>query len=382
MKTQYPETIHITREMNEKIDTPMDPAIISTRPGGSNTTQSFIKGDIVADNLNKVFGPLGWGSKAPIKEIMRWTEKKIINKNNNKIEVTMHMVQVLSEVELTIKKVTENGTDTVYVQPGVGYGEVEEGKSQKEAFGMAVKGAATDGLKRCASLIGKSFGMMLASNGSQEDIEYAHNGKSAALKNARSIRAAARNNNRSGNDSSGNRDQTSRDEIQNRQDDRPRNERQGNNSSNRQRENYQEDRYDEFSDERNNVEQRNTEKGGVQSESSSRGKVVEEQLNNGANERGAETQKIDPAKSEGPKKPGRKPVDKNYNLDNLPITSQDMTDFGATLIQRVNELRQQTDRVGLVRQHLNTIRNLDTKIRIRIIERLREINIDVDQISA
>ena len=382
MPSDYPSTIHISDEMAAKINQPVDAAVISSRPGGGNTVQSFLKGDIIADALNNVFGPLGWGVEASIHQMDDWTETKSLTRNNSRTDVTMHMVQVVSAVKLTVKKTTADGTDTVFVQPGIGYGEAEEGKSRKEAFGMAVKGAATDGLKRCATLLGKAFGMMMASNGSQEDIEYAHNGKAQNLSKARSLRQNAQRGGgqrqvedqrargggqRQVEDQRGDRgDQQRRPEARDDVREQPR------------REEREPARQEQRPSERENDTDRRPEQRAERQPDERQQPVRETEAAAPAAERQAAPAEADA----GAAKPARRQADTSYPLDNLPITKQDMTDFGATLVARVKEMRQHSDRVGLVKQHLNTVKNLDSSVRKRVIERLRELEVDVDKIPS
>lgn len=371
MESRYPATLHVTDEIAQKIDRAVDAAVISSRPGGGNTTQSYLKGDIIADQLNQVFGPLGWMVEANIHQMDDWSETKTVTRNNARTEISMHMVQVVANVKLTIKKITPEGSDTVYVTPGIGYGEVEQGKSRKEAFGMAVKGAATDGLKRCASLLGKAFGMMMASNGSQDDLEYAHNGKPQNLSRARNMRRNA----------SPQRDERPRRDEQRRE--APR-------DNDRQRD-------DRARDERAREEQRRApasdadrgqDRGGDRQPED---RKPEQQRQERAEDRKPEERQpeqqrqadSEPREDASAKPRGkRRQADTNYNLDSVPITKDEMTDFGATLLARVKEMRQHSDRVGLVKQHLNTIKNLDPTIRKLVIDRLRDQEVDVDKIPS
>lgn len=367
----YPETLHVSAQMSENIGAPVDRAVISSRPGGGNTTQSYLKGDIIADNLNAVFGPLGWEVEADIHQIDDWNETK--QKQN--AQVNMHVVQVVSNVKLTIKKTTETGSDTVFKQPGIGYGEVEEGKSRKEAFGMAVKGSATDGFKRCASLLGKRFGMMMASNGKQDDLEYAHNGKPQNLKAAQRMREEDSRRSKGNDDARGAprhdeatargasvREDPSRGNAQREQAPRDRQE-----EANRDRPRQAE--APARNDTRN--QQQNTETKDRPRNDDTRAKA-DASKDNAAGSREKSSAKEDAAQKAGT----------NYPLDNLPITLDDMTSFGATLVERVKEMRQMNDKVGLVRQHINTIKNVDAKIRKRIIERLDELGVDVNKITS
>lgn len=419
MPNRYPTTIHIAEDMAKKIDQTVDPAVISSRPGGGNTTQSFLKGDIIADQLNVVFGPLGWGIVARIHQMDDWEEEKTVTRNNQQTKVGMRMVQVVSDVTLTIKKTTPDGTDTVFTQPGIGYGEAEEGKSRKEAFSMAVKGAATDGLKRCASLVGKAFGMMMASNGSQQDIEYAHNGKQQNLRKAQELRRQSENRQEGrsregdarGGDSRGNSQrQDDRQQGGRREEQRhPQEDGRGAGRDRQQgdRDRQQEDRerqsetrggnqgprHDEAparregSDGRSRQQEDSRQERGTHERS---GEQVDARRTPEAGattmERPAEQSRQEPAKEsdakDGDAKTRKRQADTNYPLDSLPITKQEMTDFGATLVERVKEMRQKSDRTSLVKQHLNTIKNLDSAIRRRVIERLREHDVDVDKIPS
>ncbi len=365
----YPETLHISSQMSNDIDTPVDRAVISSRPGAGNSSQSYLKGDIIADNLNAVFGPLGWEVEADIHQIDDWDETK---QKQNK-SVNMHVVQVVSNVKLTIKKTTEHGSDTVFKQPGIGYGEVEEGKSRKEAFGMAVKGSATDGFKRCASLLGKRFGMMMASNGKQDDLEYAHNGKPQNLNAARKMRDEDARRNKSGDEGrrsprrdEGNRDDAPRNNTQER-DPASGAGRQADGGRDRSR---QEDRQESSSAQNSRSEDRQN--------NDDKGRSREDRVKNDA----AKDKSVEASAKTAPKNDAAQKAGTNYPLDNLPITLDDMTSFGATLVERVKEMRQTNDKIGLVRQHLHTIKNVDAKIRKRIIERLDELGVDVNKITS
>lgn len=392
MSSRYPQTIHITQELADAIDIELDPALISNRPGGGNTTQSFLKVDIIADQLNAVFGPLGWGVVAKIHQMDDWEETKKVTKNNQPTDVTLHAVMVISDVTLTIKKLTPDGTDTIFTEPGTGYGEVEQGKNRKEAYGMAIKGAATDGLKRCATLLGKRFGMMMASNGSQDDLEYAHNGKAANLRTARDMRrkandGAGRANGQIRDDSAGRAGdrQEPRREAATRQD-QPRQD-QPRQDQRREAPTQKDDRTDARSreDARPADTARDSDRNGSASAANSgdrKGEPVQQR------QESADTGKDGPARdphagNEQTKPASDKPKpNTNYALDTLPITKTEQTDFGATLVARITEMRQPNDRLGLVKQHLNTIKNLDSSIKRRVFERLKEQGVDVDKITA
>lgn len=371
MTERYPVTIHVAPEMLTKIDQPIDEAVISRRPGGGNTTQAYLKGDIIADQLNEVFGPLGWSKASKIHTIDDWEETKTVTRSNVTRNLEMHMVQVISDVTLTIKKTTPDGSDTVFIEQGVGYGEVEKGKSRKEAFGMAVKGASTDGLKRCSSLLGKRFGMMMASSGSQIDIEYAHNGKSVDMNKARAMRAQKNGgdaNTSRTNDRSNQRDDRSnqRNDARDQRRDAPARD---NSRSNEQNRDLPQRETSSREQERRPAQERNGRDAEPKRDDTQKTAASDRQSNN--------TQAQD-----GKPKPARRAPNTNYALESVPVTLEDQTDFGATLATRVKEMRQKADREGLVKQHINTIRNLDAPIRKRLRERLQEEGVDVDKIAS
>lgn len=421
---RYPSSLHVSDEIAAKIDRPVDKAVISNRPGGGNTIQSFLKVDIIADQLNSVFGPLGWGVVAKIHSIDDWEEEKTIQKNNQPTKTTMHTVQVISDVTLTIKRITADGTDTVFCEPGIGSGEVEAGKSRKEAYGMAVKGAASDGLKRCATLLGRAFGMMMASNGRQEDIEYAHNGKTANLNKAKDMRrsgggnANANSGSNNGGGNNGNnqrapgggqqqRTEPQRREAPVRQD---ADKRAGGNDDGRSAagtvRNANDDRGNNGGGRAQNEAPRTAAGNGrAEPEDKSSGAVTGRNASSDGGSGAAQDKRTDggggkPTTDDGaarqvddggkpregeaaqPKTKSQRMPDTNYDLDSVPITGNDMTDFSATLIKRTGEMLQKADREGLVRQHLNTIRNIDARLRKRLIERLAEHGVDVDSLRS
>lgn len=359
--TKYPSTIHVTKTMAEQIDTPLERALISSRTGRGTASVHYVKGDITADQLNSVFGPLGWGLVAKIHQIDDWEEEKSIRDGNSTRTANMHVVQVISDVTLTIKKVNPESTDTIFVQPGIGYGEIEIGKNRKEAVGMAVKGSATDGLKRCASMLGKAFGMMMASNGSQEDIEYAHNGNQGNLTKAKGYRRDDERNRSDGERGSGAQDES-----------RPRHEPE----ARRQADNRQ-----STDARRGNEEARPRDESRREERSPGRNEQKNEARDPAPRADEAKVADTDTKAKVNAKKQVTPPPT-NFNLNGVPISNDEMLSFAATLVERVKEMTQAGDKVKLVKQHLNTINNLDSKIRTRLMERLDEQGVDVNTIPS
>ena len=78
MNNRYPTTNFNSNEISEKLETPVLPEVISKRPGRGNTTLSYIRGDIIADQMNAIFGPLGWDLQASVPIIDHWEGEKEI----------------------------------------------------------------------------------------------------------------------------------------------------------------------------------------------------------------------------------------------------------------------------------------------------------------
>ena len=160
-------------DLAKSLDADIHPWLLSEREGGNKTKLSYVKVDILTDTLNKLFGPLGWGVEAEIQKMEDFQYDKPGYQGAASSE--MYVFQVISQVKLTIKPQTDGGTPTVFIQSGIGYGEVKVNAHRKDAVGMAVKGAESDGLKRCCNFLGRALGMFLV-GGKQDPVMYAHNG--------------------------------------------------------------------------------------------------------------------------------------------------------------------------------------------------------------
>lgn len=378
--TRYPETLHISAHAAELLDQPVDPWLLSSRTGRGTSVVHYLKGDISADGLNQIFGPLGWGVEPTIYDISDWEETKTVQRNNRDVQLEMHVVQVITKVTLTIKPMTKESTPTVIAQHGIGYGEIEVGKNRKEAVGMAVKGAETDGLKRCGSLLGKKLGMMLASNGEQDEIEYAHNGNATNIKRARNLRDQARRGSGPDGDRGTDAGPRPEQEVRQRRDQRvpgaqeARNEGKGRDAS---RSSNSSSQQNDGAGERNRRDERSRQESAARAEAPSRQDESDVRQPDGA--RGQDEGR-GAVKEKGGE--GKAAARTDFDLNSLPVSAEEMTDFAATLAARVKEMRQKSDRTALVRQHLNTITNLDPRIRRRLTERLHEVDVDVDLVRA
>lgn len=345
---RYNVNFHNDAEIAAAVDQNVPRELISERNAGNNNTLSYLKGDIDVDALNRIFGPLGWGMVASPPQIDRFEDKRTKWEKSQgggratPKEVDMVIYAVTTQVTLTIKKRSAESSDTIFTQTGVGYGEVEPGKHAKDAIGMAVKGAETDGLKRCCTMLGKAFGMFLNADGSQSDIEYAHRNNAKGLTSAKRIRRASEDS-RSGSDNDTRRD------------------------------NRQEDRNDSRNDSRNENRGRS---------SSSRGNGEEGRNDSRGRNDGKDSgnrSKSDENPTNGRKRPTAD-VNDNFDLDSEPITRDDQIAYGATFVRKLNDATNRDDRIDLVKRHRDAISNLDAKLIARIKEQAQRHDIDIDKI--
>jgi len=355
---RYNVSIHNDASIAAAVDREVPKELLSSRSAGGNNSVTYLKGDISVDRLNEIFGPLGWSVAAGKPEMDKENAMRLKWEKGNRTpkEVEMVVYSVMTQVTLTIKKRTPDGSDTVFVQTGIGYGEVEPGKYAKEAIGMAVKGAETDGLKRCTTMLGKAFGMFLDQDGNQTDIEYAHKNNKAGLTKAKQIRSRAE------------RSAPQRDD---RQDDEQRDEgqRQGGRQSSARQQDRQQDNRQDSSEERKPAPRRD-ERGSGQSER------ARDEDNGSPDER----QGQEPAKK-GTRPRPKSEINENFDLGSEPVTRSDQLAYGATIVRRLSDARDKREREELIRDHRDTITNLEGNILTRLKEAAKQHDIDIDRIT-
>lgn len=317
----------------DAINTDVPRELISSRSGGGSITYAYLKGDVIADQMNKIFGPLAWDVQAESPEVTSFTDVKNVKRKNGKYEeANVRVIVVTTTVRLRIKARNSETTDTLFIQTGVGTGEYEEGRPPKEAVGMAVKGAETDGLKRCASLIGRAFGLYMNGAGEQSDIAYAHVNNNDGLRKAKMIV----NEKNSQNNHQPNH-------KENRQEKAPVNKKQepAKNTSKTSSNNHQK------------TEQESPEK---ENKTENQGNVK----NTGRKVRQAKT---------------------DFDLETMPITRDDQINYGATIVEELKTIANQEEKEKLVAKHHDTICNLEVGIKNRVIKILEEHNIDINKIQ-
>jgi len=395
---RYNVNHHNDERIAAAVDKIVPRELLSVRDAGINSKFYYLKGDVDADRLNEIFGPLGWSLQAGNPSITKFEDKRTQwrfpegaarGAKKVPVEVEMTIYAVTTPVTLTIKTRSDKSTDTVFQQTGVGYGEVEIGKHAKDAIAMAVKGAETDGLKRCASLLGKAFGMFLNSSGDQGDIEYAHNNNRDALAAARATRKQSeREAERSSNDNG---------EREVRRDDRPRDEGRRTEGAGQTREEgarTQANGRDAESRERSQASG-DTQEGRSSPQSERKTNPAPRTEGNGRPEAGAranseredsaenraETSRDAASENTKPRGRPRADVNEDYDLETVPLTRSDQTSFGATLKRKMDEAAGESARINLVRKHRDTILNFDTPVKSRIVQFIGGHGINIDQVA-
>ena len=365
-QTRYNVSIHNDAAIATAVDQEVPKELLSSRSAGGSNSVTYLKGDISVDRLNEIFGPLGWSVAAGKPEMDKENAMRLKWEKGNRTpkEVEMVVYSVMTQVTLTIKKRTPEGSDTVFVQTGIGYGEVEPGKYAKEAIGMAVKGAETDGLKRCTSMLGKAFGMFLDQDGNQSDIEYAHKGNKTGLSKAKKMRQD-KESGRGGNASSG---------------------------GSRANRNASCDEYDDGRQQGEGRQSRGGSAGGRSQDrdQSARGRnddrgPEKESRDDGSREPRGRQQEQDRPADDKPAKPGRSrpkaEVNDDFDLDSEPVTRADQVAYGATIVKRLKDAKNKADREDLIRRHRDSITNLEGNILTRLKEAALQHEIDIDKIT-
>ena len=430
---QLTSTRYCPADLLEKLDADIHPWLLSEREGGNKSTLSYVKVDILTDTLNRLFGPLGWGVEAEIQKMDDFQYEKPGYQNYPPTE--MYVFQVISQVKLTIKPQTEGGSPTVFIQSGVGYGEVKINGHRKDAVGMAVKGAESDGLKRCCNFLGRALGMFLV-GGKQDPVVYAHNGNknraviSRAMRDREDYERRNRSSGRGGNE----------DEAQDRQDrgDHEEHDRRDDRNSRSDREQFRgqdeggtrsapenEDRNSQKRQERSDPprsreraardsheEQDRNGQGSSEGQRQRASKQDEdtagkdERQDRGKSESNAADQRTADNADEGEKTTGRRRsnarsnndaekkddagkareegnaggkrrASTTYDLRRVPVTRENQKDFGATFVRHMEGMRQVEEQDQMLKNYAQRINELDPDIRALIVERLHQRNINV-----
>jgi recombination DNA repair RAD52 pathway protein len=386
MDNAYPVTNFNNADIATQLDTPVFQEVISKRAGRGNTTLSYLRGDIIAHQLNSIFGPLGWDLRAAVPVMDHWEGEKEVGGYNNQAKklVQMHTVQVMTQMTLRIKARSAEDSDTIFTQTGIGYGEIETTKNRKEVVGMALKGAETDGFKRCASLLGRAMGMFLTGTGSQDEIDYAHNGKDNDIKKGKAMRQDRLRHSGGQAPRLEDRREERREERPALQDQRSSGNRNDSRSNDRQDDRSNAGRQNDRQDTRGNDDRQDNRSQQEERQPAKPDPKPAAAKTDAPAKADTQTKAASPAKPEkdSGKEGAAKGAEKSFDLDRLPVTKDEQVDFSRTLLARLEEFNQASDKEKFLRKHFNTIKSLDTKYRRLMIERLAEQKIDFEALGA
>ena len=139
--------IILTKEQNDKCNKAVPKEHIKTIGSGS-FKKVYVSGHYVKHMLNEVFGVGMWSYTYTLNNIKIYD--KVFDKEVKK--------GYLAHVELTIKDKDNNEL----ILKDIGTGELSSTRFNEED--KAIKGAVSDGLKRCAVNIGEAFGLNIMDN--------------------------------------------------------------------------------------------------------------------------------------------------------------------------------------------------------------------------
>lgn len=129
-----PVQVNLTPNQLSIISTPTPTQFIRTRPGPRGTQLTYVEGGYMINKLNEAFGPLNWSF-----EIVRDETKEI----GQRIHVRVHGKLIIHD--------HKNGYKVSKEQEGSA---VMKTQDDEREYGDVYKAAATDALKKCASLFG------------------------------------------------------------------------------------------------------------------------------------------------------------------------------------------------------------------------------------
>ena len=161
----------LMRRLREKLAERVPAAKLKERDGPKNTKIKYVTDDYILTKLDEVYGPMNWDREvleesivaeftgaSKRKKVTDWTTKK-----DEWVDYDPHCLIARARCRITIRYA---GHTAIYEDVGTNVREVDL-KDKPAAYMIAVKGAVTDGYKRCAAQIGNIFGRGLETNGSQ-----------------------------------------------------------------------------------------------------------------------------------------------------------------------------------------------------------------------
>lgn len=135
-----------TKEIREKLNAKIPREVISEREGGGARKLSYLEGWYVINRLNEIFGQGRWSYE--VKEMRLVFAAEVAGK-----QVAHYVAHGSLGFSLP------DGRQSYFTD--FGYGDGSDKYNPGKAHELAVKEAATDGLKRCARNLGMSMGLAL-----------------------------------------------------------------------------------------------------------------------------------------------------------------------------------------------------------------------------
>lgn len=162
------------RRLREQLAKHVPADKLEERDGPSNTKVKYITDDYILTKLDEIFGPLNWDRKVLEESIAaefrgapkRKKQRNWDTKQDEWVDFTPECVVARARCQITVRYANQVA---VYEDVGTIVREVDL-KDKPAAYMMAIKGAVTDGYKRCAAQIGNIFGRGLGMNGQQKNI--------------------------------------------------------------------------------------------------------------------------------------------------------------------------------------------------------------------
>lgn len=145
----------LNQEIIAKLNQPLDPSRVKTREGPGGKTLSYVEGHDCVATANEIFGVGNWGYAVKEIQCIGFGKVKARDPNDPDEFIDEERMMYYAVVELCIANcapITE-----------AGFGSTRG--DRPEHHEMAVKGAVTDGLKRCLKNYGEQFGLGLYGEG-------------------------------------------------------------------------------------------------------------------------------------------------------------------------------------------------------------------------
>jgi DNA repair and recombination protein RAD52 len=145
----------LTEEQIKQLNEGLDPNLIKQRVGGMGATLNYIPTFTAIDQANKIFGYGNWGTSV--------VEFKILSETvtQNKSGKDIFNKSIVATIKLEVKDCVP------IIDVGFCMGKAT---TDADAFDIGIKGAVSDGLKRCLRLFGPQFGNTLYDKDNQPDM--------------------------------------------------------------------------------------------------------------------------------------------------------------------------------------------------------------------